>query len=352
MRCSWVKSIYTVAFGVVLALILLALGSQVTAQAQAAPSARPIQAAQAITYTVQAGDTLARLARTYGVTVEELVAANNIQDPNLILVGQVLTIGQAQPVEQAEPISKPATYIVQAGDTLSKIARQYGSTVADLATWNDIPDPDVIDVGQVLALSAPSGGPPTPSGGPLTFTWSVADWRPADPDYIATIAVQAQGGSPPYTYYHDGIEQQASTFEIAWKRCQPKPGSIWVADAAGTKAEQEYWLAAPYCPVGVEIVEPEEDAQLKHDPRNFNITWNDTVDPPPPAYGIEIEVWQNGGWQPWKQYVHRRSGRNLFFVPDPFPGDLGGRVRMWGIYGEHEAQSKTPWRYFEFRVTY
>ena len=78
----------------------------------------------------------------------------------------------------------------------------------------------------------------------------------------------------------------------------------------------------------------------------------DTVDPPPPAYGIEIEVW-DGDWQPWKEYVHERSSdRNLFFVPDEFPGDVGGRVRMWGIYGAHEAEIKTPWRYFEFRVTY
>ena len=76
------------------------------------------------------------------------------------------------------------------------------------------------------------------------------------------------------------------------------------------------------------------------------------VDPPPPAYGIEIEVWE-GEWRPWKQYVHRRSSdRNLFFVPDVFPGDLGGRVRMWGIYDGYEAKAKTPWRYFEFRVTY
>ena len=125
-----------------------------------------------------------------------------------------------------------------------------------------------------------------------------------------------------------------------------------MADASGTYVVDNYWLLAPYCPLGVEIVEPEEDAHLKHYPRNFNIRWDDTVDPPAPAYGIEIEVWE-GKWRPWKQYVHLRgSDRNLFFVPDVFPGDLGGRVRMWGIYGEHEADAKTPWRYFEFRVTY
>lgn len=44
------------------------------------------------TYTVQAGDTLSKIANQFGVTVNSLVQANNIQDPNLIQVGQVLQI--------------------------------------------------------------------------------------------------------------------------------------------------------------------------------------------------------------------------------------------------------------------
>ncbi|HAL61960.1 MAG TPA: hypothetical protein DCP08_06075 [Chloroflexi bacterium] len=45
-----------------------------------------------ITYTVQSGDTLAKIAAKFGVTVEEIVEANDIQDPSLINVGQVLVI--------------------------------------------------------------------------------------------------------------------------------------------------------------------------------------------------------------------------------------------------------------------
>jgi len=45
-----------------------------------------------ITYTVQAGDTLAKIAAEFGVTVEEIAEANDIQDPSLINVGQVLVI--------------------------------------------------------------------------------------------------------------------------------------------------------------------------------------------------------------------------------------------------------------------
>jgi hypothetical protein len=108
-------------------------------------------------------------------------------------------------------------------------------------------------------------------------------------------------------------------------------------------------MIAPYCPVGVEILEPEEGAQLKQPQWRFNVTWQDAVDPGPALYGMEVEVWIGGDWQPFKTF--EGFGGDLFLV-DGFPGDLGGRVRMWGIYEGKYAGPKTPWRTFEFRVTY
>ena len=139
---------------------------------------------------------------------------------------------------------------------------------------------------------------------------------------------------------------------IHWPDGHAKPGSVGVSDASGQSVKLDYWLEAPYCPAGVTILTPVEGQEYTNSPRHFNLTWEDTVSPPPPAYGIEIEVWEQGGWKPWKSYVHERGDRELFFVPDAFPGDLSGRVRMWGIYGKQDAYDKTPWRYFEFRVTY
>ncbi|MCG8395594.1 N-acetylmuramoyl-L-alanine amidase [Bacillus atrophaeus] len=61
------------------------------------------------------------------------------------------------------------TYTVQKGDTLSAIARKFGVSVADLQKWNNIQDPNLIRVGQVLIVSAPAqavepGAYPLPDG--------------------------------------------------------------------------------------------------------------------------------------------------------------------------------------------
>ena len=138
-------------------------------------------------------------------------------------------------------------YVVQAGDTLGRLASKYGVTIRDLVVLNGIRNPDLIYVGQILLVPAPASPVPTPtpqpSGGPLASTWSLVDWQPADANYIAMVSVQVQGGTPPYTYYHDGLVQTSGSFHVVWKRCVPKPGSIGVADATGTYVKQDYWLA-------------------------------------------------------------------------------------------------------------
>lgn len=56
------------------------------------PAPQPVAPTQATTYTVQSGDTLYAIAVKYGTTVQAISAANNIANPNLIRVGQVLKI--------------------------------------------------------------------------------------------------------------------------------------------------------------------------------------------------------------------------------------------------------------------
>ncbi|TCI52885.1 LysM peptidoglycan-binding domain-containing protein [Exiguobacterium sp. SH1S21] len=97
------------------------------------------------TYTVKSGDTLYSIARTYGVTVAALAAANKITNYNLIYVGQNLIIpGTTAPTT--------VKYTVKPGDTLYKIATTYNTTVAKIAAANNITNINLISVGQVLTI--------------------------------------------------------------------------------------------------------------------------------------------------------------------------------------------------------
>lgn len=66
--------------------------------------------------------------------------------------------------ETATPTPQPRTYTVVAGDTLAKIASEFGVSVAELVVQNEIPNPDLIEVGQVLVL--PSDEPLVAAGAP------------------------------------------------------------------------------------------------------------------------------------------------------------------------------------------
>ena len=100
-------------------------------------------------YVVQAGDSIASIGAQFGVSGDEIETLNNITDPNEIYVGQTLLIPSS--AATSEP-GGAKTYVVQAGDTLGKIAVSYGVTVEQLQEANGIDDPDNITLGQVLTI--------------------------------------------------------------------------------------------------------------------------------------------------------------------------------------------------------
>ena len=77
-------------------------------------------------YTVHSGDTLASIAKMFGVSVNTIVWANDIDGP--ISVGQELVI---------LPVSG-IRYTVKKGDTLASIAKKYGADEEEIAQFNDI----------------------------------------------------------------------------------------------------------------------------------------------------------------------------------------------------------------------
>ena len=98
-----------------------------------------------LTYTVQAGDTLWKIARKYNCSITEIMAANSdrIKNPNRIHAGWQLKIPQSgAPITGGTPDAvlpenkKSGIYIVRQGDTLWKIARKYNCSVAEIVSLN------------------------------------------------------------------------------------------------------------------------------------------------------------------------------------------------------------------------
>lgn len=101
-------------------------------------------------YTVKSGDTLYAIAKKYGLSVQQIVAANNIKNANLILPGQVLTLPGKSDSNVPSPTIKYHT--VRPGDTLYAISKRYNVPIQKIATTNKLTNPNLIRVGQTLVI--------------------------------------------------------------------------------------------------------------------------------------------------------------------------------------------------------
>ncbi len=115
-------------------------------------------------YEVRRGDNLSTIASRHGVTTAELVDLNQLDNPDQIRLGQQLlmpaharvrtpaTEPAAAPAPRPRPTEDGATYVVQAGDSLSRIAQQHGVTTRRLVEANQLRDPNQIREGQELII--------------------------------------------------------------------------------------------------------------------------------------------------------------------------------------------------------
>ena len=106
---------------------------------------------QTLTYIVEKGDTLYKIANTYNTTVDELKDLNNLTDNNLFIGEQLL-------IPTKDFVSD--TYVVKKGDTLYSIANKYNTTVDNLKKTNNLENND-LSIGQVLLLKTDTTEPNT-----------------------------------------------------------------------------------------------------------------------------------------------------------------------------------------------
>lgn len=151
------------------------------------------------------GDTLFSIANRYGVSVNAIMQANNLRNPNFIWVGQSLTIPASN---ASSPLPSP-TYTVQTGDTLFSIATRNGTTVNALMQANGLYNywiyvGQVLRIpGQIVPIPVPSQPVPQPQGAYYIV-------RPGD--YLAMVA---------YRY-------ASSVYAIQIANQLPNPSFIWV----------------------------------------------------------------------------------------------------------------------------
>jgi murein DD-endopeptidase MepM/ murein hydrolase activator NlpD len=148
-----------------MSLVLFLLGITAPVSAVSAQGNEPPD--QDYVYTVQPGDTLVLVALRYDLSLMDIVLTNHLSNLNLIFPGQKLILPgvDVQP-EISSPSINP-THIVRPGETLFAIATAYGISMDAIVQANHLTNPDFIQVGQGLQI--PVGQAPTSQPLPPPF---------------------------------------------------------------------------------------------------------------------------------------------------------------------------------------
>ena len=131
-----------------------------TSKPASKPAAKPITPA---TYKVKAGDSVWGICEKYGLSVSKFVQWNKIKN-NTIHPGQVMHLQEPKPASKSAQKTSPTTnttYTVKAGDSVWLIANMHGISMNDLVKWNKIEN-NTIHPDQKLTVKQPvSSGKPT-----------------------------------------------------------------------------------------------------------------------------------------------------------------------------------------------
>jgi LysM repeat protein len=141
--------------GLLVAVVVVVVMLALPMAASAAPAQTAGGSGCAQWYTVKCGDTLSKIARTFGTSVNSLVSLNGIANPDYIVAGTTICV-RAKPAPPCPPPPHHGGfyYTVKCGDTLGNIGWKFGWGALTLAQVNGIANPDRIYPGQVLWIPA------------------------------------------------------------------------------------------------------------------------------------------------------------------------------------------------------
>ncbi|MGG0484150.1 LysM peptidoglycan-binding domain-containing protein [Priestia aryabhattai] len=194
-------------------------------------SSTPTTTSSNHTYTVKSGDTLYRIAKNNGTSVQQLKEWNNLSS-HLIYVNQVLKINgtgtvsssPSAPVQektnetQASPApSNSKSYKVQPGDTMWSVAQRHGISISQLKQWNNLSSNtiyinQVLQVGgQAAAQAKPSTPSPAAPSRPSTSAPSTSTPAPAPAQESKSVSKEITVEATAYTAYCAGCSGITAT---------------------------------------------------------------------------------------------------------------------------------------------
>ena len=192
------------------------------------------QIADADNYTVKDGDTLWDIAVNNGTTVDALMQDNNLTS-SLIRPGDQLTYSSS--VERLAQAKNDGYYTITLGDTLGSVASKFGTTVESLVELNNLSDPHMVYVGQVIKVDAKASGEVVTTQAAPVQAAPVQAAPVAQTRVVAAPAAQTRAVAAPAAQTRAVAAPAAQTKVVAAPVAQTK---VVAAPAAQTKA-----VAAP-----------------------------------------------------------------------------------------------------------
>ncbi len=130
----------------------------------------PVYAQQAYTtHVVVKGETLSAIAKKFHTTTAELMKINNLNSKSILKIGQKIKVPSAKPVVQTTPdetenvviTTHPIYHTVKSGETLYGLSKKYGSSVAQLKSWNKLSSDVIVDGKRLIIGFEADDIPPT-----------------------------------------------------------------------------------------------------------------------------------------------------------------------------------------------
>ena len=194
------------------------------------------QIADADTYTIKSGDTLWDIAVNNGTTVDALMKDNNLSS-HLIYPGDKLNYSSSS-VEYLAQAKNDGYYTIALGDTLGTVADKFGTSVDNLVEINNLSNPHLVYVGQVIKVdgnAAPKATPAVAQAAPVQAAPVQAapvarvQAAPVAQTRVAAPAAQTKAVAP-------AAQTKAAAPAAQTKAATPAAQTKAVAPAAQTKA--------------------------------------------------------------------------------------------------------------------